>query len=76
MGMNAAMTMQDSISASYRCHCLALLRGKTVEQVLAELFGFSQGATKGKGGSMHYYWLVVGVCVCVCGGGLIMLCLY
>lgn len=55
VGMHAAMTLEDSICASYRCHCLALLRGSTVEQVLAELFGFSNGSTKGKGGSMHYY---------------------
>ena len=55
MGMEAAMTPEDSWITSYRCHCIALLRGKTVEEVFAELFGFSNGATKGKGGSMHFY---------------------
>jgi pyruvate dehydrogenase E1 component alpha subunit len=55
MGMQAAMSPEDSWITSYRCHCVALLRGCTVEQVFAELFGFSNGATKGKGGSMHFY---------------------
>ena len=53
MGMQAAMSPEDSWITSYRCHCVALLRGCSVEQVFAELFGFSNGATKGKGGSMH-----------------------
>lgn len=38
-GMDSAMTHEDSWITSYRCHCVALLRGKTVEQVLAELLG-------------------------------------
>ena len=54
-GMHAAMTMEDSWITSYRCHCTALLRGSTVEQVFAELFGYSNGTAKGKGGSMHFY---------------------
>ena len=54
-GVQAATTMEDSWITSYRCHCTALLRGCTVEQVFAELFGFSSGSSKGKGGSMHFY---------------------
>jgi pyruvate dehydrogenase E1 component alpha subunit len=53
--MHAVVDLEDSIITSYRCHSLALLRGATVTQVFAELFGFAQGATKGKGGSMHFY---------------------
>ena len=33
MGMQAAMSPEDSWITSYRCHCVALLRGCTVEQV-------------------------------------------
>lgn len=54
-GIQAALTAEDSWITSYRCHCIALLRGSTVEQVFAEMFGFSHGSSKGKGGSMHFY---------------------
>jgi pyruvate dehydrogenase E1 component alpha subunit len=55
MGMDAALTLEDSIITSYRCHSIAITRGITVEEVFAELFGFASGATKGIGGSMHFY---------------------
>lgn len=55
MGIHAALKAEDAWITSYRCHCVALLRGSSPEQIFAELFGFSQGATKGKGGSMHFY---------------------
>lgn len=42
-------------SASYRCHALALLLGATPNEVMAELFGRSNGNAQGRGGSMHLY---------------------
>ena len=54
-GINAALTLEDSWITSYRCHAIALLRGSTVQQVFAELFGYFGGTSKGKGGSMHFY---------------------
>lgn len=55
MGTQAALEKEDSWITSYRCHCIALLRGGTVKAVLAELFGFAEGVSHGKGGSMHMY---------------------
>ena len=49
------MKPEDSWITSYRCHCVALLRGTSPEKIFAELFGFFEGTTKGKGGSMHMY---------------------
>jgi pyruvate dehydrogenase E1 component alpha subunit len=55
VGIDAALTKEDSIITSYRCHSIALTRGITVEEVFAELLGNRGGATKAKGGSMHFY---------------------
>lgn len=55
MGTQAALEKEDSWITSYRCHCTALLRGGSVKGVLAELFGFMEGLSHGKGGSMHMY---------------------
>ena len=52
MGIEAAFDHNDSWITSYRCHCVALARGGSVAGVLGELYGFREGATKGKGGSM------------------------
>lgn len=54
-GIQYAFDKEDSWITSYRCHCTALARGYTVAQVVGELFGNAGGATKGKGGSMHFY---------------------
>ncbi|CAM9557571.1 unnamed protein product [Phaeothamnion confervicola] len=48
-------TEADSWITSYRCHCISLARGGTVESIFAELFGFLEGVSHGKGGSMHMY---------------------
>lgn len=55
VGIEAGLTREDSITTAYRCHGLAYVRGVSVEQVLAEMFGFYEGSSKGKGGSMHIY---------------------
>jgi pyruvate dehydrogenase E1 component alpha subunit len=54
-GIDAAFTKLDSWVTSYRCHCVALIRGGSVSKVLAELFGLKDGYSKAKGGSMHFY---------------------
>lgn len=53
--MEAGMTFDDPIIAAYRIHCQAYKRGYSVRQIIAEMLGKETGATKGKGGSMHYY---------------------
>eukprot|EP00611_Tribonema_gayanum_P021091 TRINITY_DN3986_c0_g1_i1.p1 TRINITY_DN3986_c0_g1~~TRINITY_DN3986_c0_g1_i1.p1 ORF type:complete len:440 (+),score=184.20 TRINITY_DN3986_c0_g1_i1:94-1320(+) len=55
MGVEAAFDQKDSWITSYRCHCISLLRGGTVESIFAELLGYSEGVSHGKGGSMHMY---------------------
>ncbi|KAI8466541.1 MAG: dehydrogenase E1 component-domain-containing protein [Monoraphidium minutum] len=54
-GIEYAITREDAIITSYRDHCQHLARGGTVKEVMAELMGKVDGATKGVGGSMHMY---------------------
>jgi pyruvate dehydrogenase E1 component alpha subunit len=54
-GIQWAFDKEDSWITSYRCHAVALIRGGSVSKVVGELFGNFEGATKGKGGSMHFY---------------------
>jgi len=54
-GVEAAVTRDDDWITSYRCHGVAYSRGCTVEEIMAEQFGYSNGVVKGKGGSMHLY---------------------
>lgn len=55
MGIEAGLTREDSIITTYRCHGFDLVRGGTVEALMAEMFGFDNGSQQGKGGSMHLY---------------------
>jgi hypothetical protein len=54
-GIQNAFENTDSWITSYRCHCIALARGKSVSAIVGELFGNSIGSSGGKGGSMHFY---------------------
>ena len=55
VGMESAMTPEDRVITSYRCHPFAVLRGGTVKGVIAELLGRQDGMSNGKGGSMHIF---------------------
>lgn len=53
--MESAITPEDRVITSYRCHPFAVLRGGTIKGVIAELLGRQGGMSNGKGGSMHIF---------------------
>jgi pyruvate dehydrogenase E1 component alpha subunit len=55
VGAERALRDSDYLVSTYRSHGDALARGTPPEQVMAELFGKSTGASKGHGGSMHMF---------------------
>lgn len=55
IGSISVLRPDDMVIGSYRTHVQAFLKGIPPEQVLAELYGKSGGAVKGKGGSMHMF---------------------
>lgn len=54
-GIEHAITPQDTVITSYRCHGFAYMRGASVKEVLGELMGKRSGVSYGKGGSMHMF---------------------
>ncbi|MBK7476313.1 MAG: pyruvate dehydrogenase (acetyl-transferring) E1 component subunit alpha [Haliscomenobacter sp.] len=54
-GMESAIRKEDCIVTAYRQHGIALGRGVTPREAMAELFGKFTGIVKGKGGSMHFF---------------------
>lgn len=55
VGVMAALLPQDEIVATYREHGHALARGLSMKSVLAEMYGRTNGCSKGRGGSMHLF---------------------
>lgn len=55
VGVIENLRKEDSIVATYREHGHALVRGVSMESIMAELFGKAEGCSGGRGGSMHLY---------------------
>jgi pyruvate dehydrogenase E1 component alpha subunit len=54
-GAISALRPDDYVITTYRDHGQALARGMSPRNVMAELFGRSDGVARGKGGSMHLF---------------------
>lgn len=54
-GTISATRNEDPIITAYRDHGLAIAKGISCNEAMAELFGKVTGCTKGKGGSMHFF---------------------
>jgi len=54
-GTMTAIRDDDNIITAYRDHGLAIAKGMSPNECMAELFGKVTGCSKGKGGSMHFF---------------------
>ncbi len=54
-GCMTAIRDDDNMLTAYRDHGLAIAKGMTPNECMAELYGKATGCTKGKGGSMHFF---------------------
>jgi pyruvate dehydrogenase E1 component alpha subunit len=54
-GMLTAIRPDDAVATAYRQHGLAISRGISTKEAMAELFGKATGIVNGKGGSMHFF---------------------
>jgi pyruvate dehydrogenase E1 component alpha subunit len=54
-GCMTATKPEDPFITAYRDHGLALSKGVSAKACMAELYGKSTGAARGKGGSMHFF---------------------
>lgn len=55
VGLMSCLEPSDYLYANYREHGYALARGITPERAMAELYGRSDGVSRGWGGSMHFF---------------------
>ncbi|UKJ08133.1 pyruvate dehydrogenase (acetyl-transferring) E1 component subunit alpha [Solitalea lacus] len=54
-GALSATLPKDGFITAYRDHALALGKGVSARECMAELYGKETGCSKGKGGSMHFF---------------------
>jgi pyruvate dehydrogenase E1 component alpha subunit len=54
-GITSATRQDDPLITAYRDHALAIAKGITSNEAMAELYGKATGCSKGKGGSMHFF---------------------
>lgn len=55
VGVIENLQKEDAIIATYREHGHALIRGVSMNSIMAELYGKAEGCSGGRGGSMHLY---------------------
>jgi pyruvate dehydrogenase E1 component alpha subunit len=55
VGVMHALAPEDAVVATYREHGHALVRGTPARSVMAEMYGKLEGASRGRGGSMHIF---------------------
>jgi len=55
VGAMAALDEDDQVVATYREHGHALARGLAMGPVMAEMYGKTNGCSRGRGGSMHLF---------------------
>lgn len=55
VGALHALEPEDNVVATYREHGHALVRGVTMEAIMAEMYGKREGCSGGHGGSMHLF---------------------
>ncbi|MGE5336712.1 MAG: pyruvate dehydrogenase (acetyl-transferring) E1 component subunit alpha [Gemmatimonadota bacterium] len=54
-GVMPNLAPDDAVVATYREHGQALLRGVSMNTIMAEMYGKQEGCSRGRGGSMHLF---------------------
>ncbi|SDK43715.1 pyruvate dehydrogenase (acetyl-transferring) E1 component subunit alpha [Pseudomonas indica] len=55
VGAVHALAPDDAVVATYREHGHALLKGVPMTAIMAEMLGYQEGCSRGRGGSMHLF---------------------
>jgi pyruvate dehydrogenase E1 component alpha subunit len=60
VGVSATLQADDWVYSNHRAHAHYLAKGGDAQALIAELYGFSEGCSGGRGGSMHLIDLAAG----------------